>query len=126
MSGSRLSFRRCSGRRPTTAPSCSTTPSCSVCSRRNATAPLSSKSTTSSSEAGSLEFGVWSLEFGVWSLGLPIRIDSEADSRSLTAESSYPMSELPDCLYCRKDQRLQDLMIEIAPLSASTLYLFKE
>jgi ATP adenylyltransferase len=36
------------------------------------------------------------------------------------------MSELPDCLYCRKDQRLHDLMIEIAPLSASTLYLFKE
>src|SRR5436190_6647485 len=36
------------------------------------------------------------------------------------------MSELPDCLYCRKDQRLQDLMIEIAPLGVSTLYLFKE
>jgi len=36
------------------------------------------------------------------------------------------MSELPDCLYCRKDQRLHDLMIEIAPLGASTLYLFKE
>ena len=36
------------------------------------------------------------------------------------------MSQLPDCLYCRKDQRLQDLMIEIAPLDASTLYLFKE
>ncbi|PHX70390.1 MAG: HIT family protein [Opitutia bacterium] len=36
------------------------------------------------------------------------------------------MSELPDCLYCRQDQRLHDLMIEIAPLSASTLYLFKE
>lgn len=36
------------------------------------------------------------------------------------------MSELPDCLYCRQDQRLQDLMIEVAPLSASTLYLFKE
>lgn len=36
------------------------------------------------------------------------------------------MSELPDCLYCRKDQRLHDLMIEIAPLSVSTLYLFKE
>jgi len=36
------------------------------------------------------------------------------------------MSELPDCLYCRKDQRLNDLVIEIAPLSASTLYLFKE
>jgi ATP adenylyltransferase len=36
------------------------------------------------------------------------------------------MSELPDCLYCRKDQRLHDLMIEIAPLEVSTLYLFKE
>ena len=36
------------------------------------------------------------------------------------------MSELPDCLYCRKDQRLQDLMIEVMPMSASTLYLFKE
>ncbi len=36
------------------------------------------------------------------------------------------MSELPDCLYCRQDQRLHDLMIEIAPLGVSTLYLFKE
>jgi len=36
------------------------------------------------------------------------------------------MSELPDCFYCRKDQRLHDLMIEIAPLGASTLYLFRE
>jgi diadenosine tetraphosphate (Ap4A) HIT family hydrolase len=36
------------------------------------------------------------------------------------------MSELPDCFYCRKDERLHDLMIEIAPLDASTLYLFKE
>ena len=36
------------------------------------------------------------------------------------------MSELPDCLYCRKDQRLHDLMIEVAPLQASTLYLFRE
>jgi ATP adenylyltransferase len=36
------------------------------------------------------------------------------------------MKELPDCLYCRKDQRLHELMIEIAPLEASTLYLFKE
>ncbi len=36
------------------------------------------------------------------------------------------MSELPDCLYCRKDQRLHDLMIEIGPLQVSTLYLFKE
>src|SRR6187402_1964906 len=36
------------------------------------------------------------------------------------------MSTLPDCLYCRKDQRLHDLMIEVAPLQVSTLYLFKE
>ena len=36
------------------------------------------------------------------------------------------MDDRPDCLYCRKDQRLQDLMIEIAPLRASTLYLFRE
>jgi ATP adenylyltransferase len=36
------------------------------------------------------------------------------------------MTDLPDCLYCRKDQRLRELMIEIAPLEASTLYLFKE
>jgi len=36
------------------------------------------------------------------------------------------MSDLPDCLYCRKDQRLLDLMIEVTPLSVSTLYLFKE
>ncbi|CAM2849128.1 HIT family protein [Rariglobus hedericola] len=35
-------------------------------------------------------------------------------------------SPLPDCLYCRKDQRLTDLMIEIVPLQVSTLYLFKE
>ena len=33
---------------------------------------------------------------------------------------------LPDCLYCRKDQRLTDLMIEVAPLGVSTFYLFKE
>ena len=36
------------------------------------------------------------------------------------------MSDLPACFYCRKDQRLRDLMIEIAPLEASTLFLFKE
>ena len=36
------------------------------------------------------------------------------------------MSELPGCLYCRQDQRLQDLMIAVAPLQVSTLYLFKE
>ena len=36
------------------------------------------------------------------------------------------MSTLPDCFYCRKDQRLHDLMIEVTPLQVSTLYLFKE
>jgi ATP adenylyltransferase len=36
------------------------------------------------------------------------------------------MSDLPDCLYCRKDQRLHDLMIEVGPMRVSTLYLFKE
>ena len=35
-------------------------------------------------------------------------------------------STLPDCLYCRKDERLDALMIEVAPLQVSTLYLFKE
>ncbi|HRE07455.1 MAG TPA: HIT family protein [Opitutaceae bacterium] len=36
------------------------------------------------------------------------------------------MSDLPDCQYCRKDQRLHDLMIEVGTLSVSTVYLFKE
>ena len=36
------------------------------------------------------------------------------------------MTDLPDCLYCRRDQRLHDLMIEIAPLGVSTLFLFRE
>lgn len=36
------------------------------------------------------------------------------------------MNELPDCFYCRQDRRLHDLMIEIAPLRVSTLYLFRE
>ena len=31
-----------------------------------------------------------------------------------------------DCFYCAKDQRLNDLMIEVAPLQISTLYFFKE
>lgn len=46
--------------------------------------------------------------------------------RRKNAFLSVAMSDLPDCLYCRKDQRLTDLMIEIAPLGVSTLYLFKE
>lgn len=32
----------------------------------------------------------------------------------------------PTCFYCSKDQRLDDLMLEVAPLQVSTLYLFKE
>ena len=36
---------------------------------------------------------------------------------------SYP---LPDCFYCRKDERLDKLMLEVAPLQVSTLFLFKE
>ena len=30
------------------------------------------------------------------------------------------------CFYCARDQRLGDLMIEVAPLEVSTLFLFKE
>jgi len=30
------------------------------------------------------------------------------------------------CFYCVKDQRLHDLMIEVAPLEVSTLFLFRE
>jgi len=30
------------------------------------------------------------------------------------------------CFYCVKDQRLADLMIEVAPLGVSTLFLFRE
>jgi diadenosine tetraphosphate (Ap4A) HIT family hydrolase len=36
------------------------------------------------------------------------------------------MSNQNTCFYCEKDQRLADLMIEIATLDASTVYLFKE
>lgn len=36
------------------------------------------------------------------------------------------MSSENDCFYCLKDQRLDDLMIEISTLKVSTLYLFKE
>src|SRR5690349_18079482 len=31
-----------------------------------------------------------------------------------------------NCFYCSKDQRLNDLMIEICQLGVSTLYLFRE
>lgn len=30
------------------------------------------------------------------------------------------------CFYCQKDSRLDDLMVEVAPLQVSTLYLFRE
>lgn len=36
------------------------------------------------------------------------------------------MSNENDCFYCLKDQRLDDLMIEIKEMDISTLYLFKE
>lgn len=36
------------------------------------------------------------------------------------------MSAEATCFYCEKDQRLDDLMIEICQLEVSTLYLFKE
>jgi len=36
------------------------------------------------------------------------------------------MSFNDDCFYCVKDERLNDIMIEICKLEASTLYLFKE
>lgn len=36
------------------------------------------------------------------------------------------MSSENDCFYCLKDQRLDDLMIEICKMDVSTLYLFKE
>ncbi|MDF2923455.1 MAG: histidine triad protein [Paenibacillaceae bacterium] len=32
----------------------------------------------------------------------------------------------PECMYCAADERQAKLMIEIAPLSVSTLYLFRE
>jgi diadenosine tetraphosphate (Ap4A) HIT family hydrolase len=32
----------------------------------------------------------------------------------------------PSCFYCVRDQRLADLMIELAPLEVSTLFLFRE
>ncbi|MCM1162965.1 MAG: HIT family protein [Muribaculaceae bacterium] len=35
-------------------------------------------------------------------------------------------SDPKDCLYCTNNQTLHDLMIEIAPLSVSRVFLFKE
>ena len=36
------------------------------------------------------------------------------------------MSNENTCFYCEKDQRLNDLMIKVCDLDASTVYLFKE
>jgi diadenosine tetraphosphate (Ap4A) HIT family hydrolase len=36
------------------------------------------------------------------------------------------MSSQNTCIYCNKDSRLTDLMIEIGELDVSTIYLFKE
>ncbi len=36
------------------------------------------------------------------------------------------MTENTACIYCAKDQRLTDLMIEVCELDASIVYLFKE
>jgi Diadenosine tetraphosphate (Ap4A) hydrolase and other HIT family hydrolases len=36
------------------------------------------------------------------------------------------MSTQNNCLYCTKDEKLDDLMIEVTKLKVSTLYLFKE
>lgn len=36
------------------------------------------------------------------------------------------LSDPKDCLYCQNNQTLHELMIEIAPLSVSRLFLFKE
>ena len=35
-------------------------------------------------------------------------------------------SDPKDCLYCQNNETLQNLMIEIAPLSVSRVFLFKE
>ncbi len=36
------------------------------------------------------------------------------------------MAHDPGCFYCAKDQRLDDLMVEVCALKASTLYLFRD
>ena len=35
-------------------------------------------------------------------------------------------SDPKDCLYCQNNETLHNLMIEIAPLSVSRVFLFKE
>jgi len=36
------------------------------------------------------------------------------------------MVKVSNCFYCSKDERLDELMIEVCPLSATTLYLFRD
>ncbi|HEY8804031.1 MAG TPA: HIT family protein [Clostridium sp.] len=36
------------------------------------------------------------------------------------------MTKNKDCLYCTKDERLDALMLEVCPLSVSTLFLLKD
>lgn len=36
------------------------------------------------------------------------------------------MSQQNTCFYCEKDQRLENLMVEVGQLETSTVYLFKE
>ena len=36
------------------------------------------------------------------------------------------MNSKNNCLYCDKDQKLEDLMIKVCELNVSTLYLFRE
>ena len=48
-----------------------------------------------------------------------------ADALSRGAEGGA-MRHDASCFYCVKDQRLSDLMIEVAPLEVSTLFLFRE
>jgi len=55
-----------------------------------------------------------------------VRLAPHREIKTNTSHPPHPMSDLPDCQYCRQDQRLHDLMIEVAPLRISTLYLFKE
>jgi ATP adenylyltransferase len=50
------------------------------------------------------------------------------DGRSLAPGLGHagPMSDHPECFYCERDQRLHDLMIPVAELPASSVYLFRE
>lgn len=44
----------------------------------------------------------------------------------MKSKNNMKVSDPKDCLYCQNNQTLHDLMIEIAPLSVSRLFLFKE